>query len=137
MIQLKIFALVLVAALIVGESSLRRSDDQARSECVPPIEGANAVVDRTADATAVAGANSERSASIAARIEQEEYHASQTACGLQAPNRAHNLRTYFREGGIDVTPRHNADEAATWQVTWRTSRWGRAGRLEPVEPGTV
>ena len=40
-------------------------------------------------------------ASIAAR----EYRASQNGEGLQAPNRAHNLRTYFDSHGIRVVDR--------------------------------
>ena len=48
-----------------------------------------------------------------------EYHVSMTNEGLQAPNRAHNLRTYFREGRLEVVPRDR--NAADWLWTWKTA----------------
>ena len=38
-------------------------------------------------------------------IAAREYHASRSATGLQAPNRAHGLRTYFEPTGIRVDDR--------------------------------
>ena len=52
-----------------------------------------------------AGADASWWQTASARIEREEYHASLTAAGLQAPNRAHDLRTTFRSRGIEVAPR--------------------------------
>ncbi len=85
-------------------------------------------------ASNTAGADAAWSAGIASQIEREEYRVSQTTTGLQAPNRAHNLRTHFRSGGIDVGPRLiEESESAAWQFTWRTTRWGRSNRLVEVE----
>ncbi|MCA9755823.1 MAG: FG-GAP repeat protein [Candidatus Eisenbacteria bacterium] len=57
------------------------------------------------------------------RIARSEYDVSRAAEGLQAPNRAQDLRTYFREGGIDVLPRRAME--ADWTWSWRTRAWGR------------
>ena len=44
-------------------------------------------------------------AGIQAQLAAREYHASENGEGLQAPNRAHNLRTYFAPDGIRVVDR--------------------------------
>ena len=75
---------------------------------------------------------------VKAQIELEEYNASVNERGLQAPNRAHNLRTYFRDGGIEIVPR-TGEGVDAWSFGWHTLRWGREGWLmdvagAPVEP---
>jgi len=40
-----------------------------------------------------------------ASIAEREYRASENGEGLQAPNRRHNLRTYFEPAGIRVVDR--------------------------------
>ncbi len=85
------------------------------------------------DAAEASTTNEDWQSEVFSRLEQAEYHASQLEDGLQAPNRAQSLRTYFRAGGIDVVPRQaNAKEAAKWQFAWRTSKWGREGQLTAV-----
>ena len=60
------------------------------------------------------------------QIVEDEYHASRTTEGVQAPNRALNLRTYFRDGSIEVVPRVAArGETARWSWTWQTLSLGR------------
>ena len=44
-------------------------------------------------------------ARVQQRIAEREYRASENESGLQAPNRAHNLRTYFEKSGIRVHDR--------------------------------
>jgi hypothetical protein len=82
--------------------------------------------------------------SVCAQIERDEYKASVSGSGLQAPNRAHNLRTYFRDSGIEVVPRIEED-TGTWSLTWHTTGWGRgepqdvsawAGTAIPSPAGT-
>jgi concanavalin A-like lectin/glucanase superfamily protein/FG-GAP repeat protein/Big-like domain-containing protein len=63
-------------------------------------------------------------------IELGEYHASVSAAGLQAPNRAQNIRTYFRDSGIEVVPR--GDEKPSWRWQWRTTAWGREGHIQSI-----
>ncbi len=85
------------------------------------------------DATASLATSEDWQAEVTSRLEQQEYFVSRHGDALQAPNRAHNLRTSFRSGGIDVVPRDaQASEAATWQFGWRTSKWGREGQLAAV-----
>ena len=72
----------------------------------------------------------EWSARARGAIEHEEYLARPTRQGLQAPNRAQNLRTWFRSEGIEVVPR-KADRRE-WSFRWRTEAWGRAGRMQPA-----
>ncbi|HEY6193803.1 MAG TPA: FG-GAP-like repeat-containing protein [Candidatus Eisenbacteria bacterium] len=60
-------------------------------------------------------------------IEREEYNASASAEGLQAPNRAQNLRSWFRSEGVELVPR--TAESGEWCVRWQTEAWGRNGRM--------
>ncbi|MFN8179615.1 MAG: FG-GAP-like repeat-containing protein [bacterium] len=77
---------------------------------------------------------------VSAQIEGGEYRASVTSAGLQAPNRAQGLRTYFRAGGIEVVPRQQPSPlASSWRFAWRTTQLGRAGQMHvidaaPLEP---
>ena len=73
---------------------------------------------------------------VSKQIERGEYHASATPAGLQAPNRAQDLRTYFLADGIDVAPRQR-DAASAWRFGWRTTRWGRENSMQSVEPNAV
>jgi hypothetical protein len=60
-------------------------------------------------------------------IEREEYKVSPTEQGLQAPNRAQGLRTWFRSDRVEVAPRTRQHGAWSW--SWRTEAFGRAGRM--------
>lgn len=89
---------------------------------------------RGADASAQgAGADAAWLQVVSSQIAAEEYHAAQTEDGLQAPNRAQNLRTHFRETGIEIRPRQQ-EGAATWRFAWRTASVGRQGRMRDVAP---
>ena len=50
-------------------------------------------------------------------IAQREYHISRNNQGLQAPNRAHNLRTYFDKSGIGVVDRTATDGSELLRLT--------------------
>lgn len=68
-------------------------------------------------------------------LAEGEYHVSENGKGLQAPNRAHNLRTYFEPTGIslhDRTAAGSAELVGFWLVGM-----GRGAELAPVEAGTV
>lgn len=67
---------------------------------------------------------------VQSAIECEEYHASVSAAGLQAPNRAQNIRTYFKDSGIEVVPR--SAEKPAWRWQWQTTAWGREGHIQPI-----
>lgn len=68
-------------------------------------------------------------------IEEREYQASRNASGLQAPNRAHHLRTYFEAAGIAVQDRTNQDQPKLLALS--LARLGRGHELEKVSPGVV
>jgi len=82
-------------------------------------------------AARAAGADENWWQAASAEIVRSEYHASANAEGLQAPNRAHNLRMYFDKEGIAVVPRAG-EAAAAWRFAWTTSRFGRPGVLRAV-----
>ena len=87
-----------------------------------------------APAAKMAGADASWWQSVSAQIERDEYRASSTSEGLQAPNRAQDLRTYFRAGGIEVVPRQEpSTPASSWHFAWRTTGWGRAGQMHAVD----
>jgi hypothetical protein len=142
-----IFALALGTAMLFAQSSTHPSSDRLWSRCAGQDlrrsevgnRGATLIDTSRAHARSCASprVEAEWTADVASRIEHEEYRVSRTADGLQAPNRAQNLRTHFREGGIDVVPRQSDDEAATWRLSWRTTRWGRANRSVDVARGST
>jgi hypothetical protein len=88
---------------------------------------ASARVEAPAPGGWLAGAQRE----IAAR----EYRVSRSAAGLQAPNRAHNLRTYFEPTGIRVHDR--TAPGSPELLALRLAGVGRGGSLAPVEAGTI
>ena len=49
-------------------------------------------------------------AAVQSDLEAREYHLSDNGRGLQAPNRAHGIRTWFDVDGIRVTEREGEDE---------------------------
>ena len=55
--------------------------------------------------------------------------------GLQAPNRAHDLRTYFDASGIRVHDRRAVGSPELLSLT--LAGMGRDGRITSVEPGEV
>src|SRR5262245_10478588 len=67
-------------------------------------------------------------------IAEREYRASQTSGGLQAPNRAHGLRTYFDASGIRVHDRTSAGSAQLLRLS--VARIGRGDDLAELSPGT-
>ena len=68
-------------------------------------------------------------------LAQGEYYASENRHGLQAPNRAHNLRTYFEPTGIRVHDRTAAGSPKL--VGLPLVGIGRDAVLAPVAAGTV
>jgi FG-GAP repeat/FlgD Ig-like domain/FG-GAP-like repeat len=130
--------IVSLVALIVAFAACAARLVGSDSAAATAIESlASMSTERVADsgphpANTAAGSDESWQTDVLSRLAQQEYLASQDEHGLQAPNRAHNLRTHFRDGGIDVVPRQSKDEADSWQFAWRTSRWGRFGRLATV-----
>ncbi len=67
-------------------------------------------------------------------LAEREYHATDNGQGLQAPNRAHNLRTYFEKTGIRVHDRTAGGSPELLQLS--LAAVGRGESLEAVAPGT-
>ena len=68
-------------------------------------------------------------------IAEREYQASQNGEGLQAPNRRHNLRTYFEASGIRVRGRTAPGISPLLGLS--LVGVGRGGPLVPIPPGDV
>ena len=66
-------------------------------------------------------------------LAEAEYNPSRNKQGLQAPNRAHNLRTYFGPDGIKLRDR-TADRAL---VGLSLNAMGRGAALSPIKAGEV
>jgi len=96
-----------------------------------PAQAAGAAAERaTADAVP-----SDWLPRVERALAEKEYEASRNARGLQAPNRAHGLRTYFEPGGIRVVDRTAAGGPELLGL--RLARIGRGDALAPVAPGEV
>ena len=78
-------------------------------------------------------------AAVQKDIQRSEYHVSwqDKTClpdlegAYQAPNRAHNLRTYFTAHGIRVVPRTSKAPAWTWGLGLKG--YGFEGQINPIE----
>jgi len=68
-------------------------------------------------------------------LAEREYAASENGEGLQAPNRRHNLRTYFDASGIRVRDRVARESPELLGLT--LVGVGRGGPLMPVVPGEL
>ena len=96
-----------------------------------PFEAAHLAIDPAARG---AGASENWWQTVSAEITRDEYRASLTSDGLQAPNRAHGLRTWFRTEGIEVVPRQKPSGCnVSWCFSWSTTRWGRESQLKRLE----
>src|SRR5262245_16839874 len=86
-------------------------------------------------AAADPGAGAPLQARLAQALARREYDASSTAEGLQAPNRAHDLRTWFDARGIHVHDRTAAGSPELLALA--LSSVGRGEQLAAVAPGEV
>ncbi|HIG01849.1 MAG TPA: hypothetical protein EYQ66_11175, partial [Myxococcales bacterium] len=68
-------------------------------------------------------------------IATHEYRATRNPQGIQAPNRAHGLRTYFEGSGIRILDRRVSDRPPLLGLS--LAGMGRGTGLSPVAPGTV
>jgi len=129
-------AIVFVLATAADAAALRGSAIKPAAGVGPPTRaGMDAIRPAHPDAAAEIqsmGADASWWETATAEIARAEYAATWTAAGLQAPNRAQNLRAHFRERGIEVVPREG-DEAVAWRFAWETAGFGRAGALRTVE----
>ena len=69
-------------------------------------------------------------AQVQVDLQRQEYQASAVDGLYQAPNRAHNLRTFFHPTGVEVVGRTGGD----WSWTWSLAGLRRGGESWPAEP---
>ena len=93
------------------------------------------VVETAAESSLPSGASGDWWRRVQRGLAATEYHPSRNAIGLQAPNRAHNLRTYFGARGIRLHDRTavGGPELAGLSLVGT----GRGTALAPVAAGTV
>ena len=85
--------------------------------------------------TRLAPSSDHRLVGITRSLAELEYHASRSRVGLQAPNRAQNLRTYFEASGIRIHDR--TAQSAPELLSLSLSGMGRGDGLAEIEPGEV
>ena len=92
-------------------------------------------VETAAESSLPSGASGDWWRRVQRGLAATEYHPSRNAKGLQAPNRAHNLRTYFGARGIRLHDRTavGGPELAGLSLVGT----GRGTALAPVAAGTV
>jgi hypothetical protein len=124
-----------ILSLVLGVSLLVLLDQPGRSPVseLPAPQASHAPSASLLDPAArLAGADQEWWQAVTAQMAREEYTATANAEGLQAPNRAHNLRTQFGAGAIAIVPRVS-DAIPGWRFGWETARFGRPDALRAVE----
>jgi len=134
-------AIVVVSVLFVFITLSRVASPAA--ETGGPPAGAPAEPATGAPAGSPTAARTDWQSSVQRQVAEQEYEVTwQTSTrveGLdaawQAPNRAHNLRTYFTASGIQVVPRTEETPSWAWSLEW--VGYGRGGRSWSVEPATL
>jgi len=63
---------------------------------------------------------------------QDQTHLADVEAAYQAPNRAHNFRTYFTSEGIRVVPRIQSSEREDWEWSSVLNGYGYAGVIQPI-----
>ncbi|MBW2542445.1 MAG: FG-GAP repeat protein [Deltaproteobacteria bacterium] len=136
--------LTLVAlSLLLGDASHGASGREGAEAAASP--GASLASDPAPAALSDGGL-----AALQRHIERREYRASVNRDGLQAPNREHNLRTYFGPTGIRVHDRTRSDAPELLELNLvgvgrgeTPARIGpgevtsEGGRVEIVRPGLI
>jgi hypothetical protein len=122
-------SLVYLAALFACAAGSEWRDRSA----LPPYEVAVGREELKAD-PAIGRPPSSWLARAQREIAEREYQASENGEGLQAPNRAHDLRTYFERTGIRV---HDRSTDSSELLRLSLSGVGRGADLAPVAPGEV
>jgi len=84
-------------------------------------------------AASASGPDADWQARARDELARREYWASETAAGLQAPNRAHDLRTWFEPTGIRVQDR--TAPGSPELVRLSLFGVGRGGALRAAQPG--
>ncbi len=89
----------------------------------------------TSEIVASASANSGLAQQdVRQQLMRQEYFASVNSAGLQAPNRAQGMRTYFGPDGVRIVSR---DLQEAQLLHWQLRALRRGGRMRLLEPGVL
>ena len=120
-------------AFPIGSMACAASEDYGGTTVAPPARSAS-----TGAPTMPPGVNPDWWSGAQRRIREQEYRITRQEQGLQAPNRAHNMRTWFDEsGGLSVSRADGSPGSGKWQWGLQLERIGWKNReLRPVAPAT-
>jgi PKD repeat protein len=104
---------------------------------------ATSLSDKKGDADLSGGTSTDWLATVQEGIQKSEYsmtwkeqtYLPDIKAAYQAPNRAHNMRTYFTRDGIRVIPRTSTNPDWTWGLSLKG--FGYEGELQPVVPSKL
>ena len=137
----RLFVYILILALLLpsGAGSVQA---QPLPRPQPAAEAAHtpAETDLPEELAGLPGADADWWTAVQEDIRQSEYRITwqertylpDLAAAYQAPNRAHNLRTYFTPAGIRVIPRTFEGETPPWEWGLTLSGYGDADGVQPV-----
>ncbi|MBW2541023.1 MAG: FG-GAP repeat protein [Deltaproteobacteria bacterium] len=97
--------------------------------------GVSVIAPEIGNSAQVLGADAAWMGRIQHHLAEREYAVGPNLHGLQAPNRAHNLRTYFDATGIQVVDRTAVSSPDL--LALRLASIGRGAQSLPVAPGEV
>src|SRR5262245_64160701 len=124
--RLRAIGLPSVAAAVIAVAA---GDSAAPAQAAPPPAPSAKAGTRAPES------DPEWLASARRLLSEREYRASENGGGLQAPNRRHELRTYFAATGVRVHDRERPGEPRLFSL--ELVGLGRGSQLEPVPPGRV
>ena len=110
-----------------------------------PVVVADADIALPEEANGIPGAGTNWWAAAQEDIRQGEYkvtwqrstYLEDLSAAYQAPNRAHNLRTYFAPDGIRVIPRVFEGEKPPWEWGLTLTGYGTLGNVQPVSAASL
>ena len=130
---LGLLCLLPLVTLEVGGSEAARSSENGAEASASEVAGRPAHPATAGLEGETLGSNQQ--AAMLRHVREREYWASSNAQGLQAPNRRHELRTYFGPTGIRVVDRRAAGSPAL--VSLSLAGFGRGEALTLPEAGEV
>jgi hypothetical protein len=145
-VALNLFLMANLMVGTLGATTWLATPAHAAPAAPPPSAegGASLVADDQAEALPE-GASSDWWGAVQEDIRQSEYHVTwqeqtnleDVKAAYQAPNRAHNLRTYFTPSGIRLIPRVFEEDAPPWELGLTLSGYGTEGDVRPVAEATL
>jgi hypothetical protein len=142
----RLLAGALVVGLLMSLAGIGQLPTRVAAKPAHPLARSNGNEASAGAAPASAGrVSADWWAAVQENIRKSEYHAtwqkqtylSDVPAAYQAPNRAHNLRTYFTPAGIRVVPRVFEGETPPWEWGLTLRGLGYSGKVQPVTAATL